>query len=643
VAVTEVTRLGVRSGQVLERVRPSWVAPVVLPFAVYLGVFLIMKPEATGDEPHYLLVAQSIAFDGDVDLRNDYASKERTLRVTTQFPLDRHGSVYKSSGELRPLHGVGLSILLAPAVALGGLTGARLMMILIAALLADQLYRLLRDLGFRRLPRWAAWVGTAFCLPLVVFSNQVYPELPGALLLVVAFRIAVAKSHSPGTLALGASAAASMAWLHVRFLPLSVAALIGLAVGAFTAETHSASAALGSRLARAKRSLAELGRRVARSWRTKLLPLAVPYAAILGLLALLFERWYGTPRLTGAYDQVSETRVGTGGGTFFYHYVVSDLFNPVYGWIPYVPLHWLGLAAFACLAVRFGKAGFLCAAAAVGYELLLASGGLPPGWGLPARYLLVLIPLIAVPLALTFDSIRAARVPFALLLGISLVFAAAGVRDYYGLFPIGEKPRIFGARSTAFLYPNPRPLPVATSFTVTPKEFQLQTGHREGEVVVARAGRDPAGFVTWGPYKPLREGTYLAKFRLRASGAAPDEAVAMLEAIGAPPIRIFGQRAVTTREIRDAGTDGVHLPFKTPGGYMVETRLYYTGKGTLRASGVEVVPGRVVMPPLNDVPEWVLALCWLAVTVVVGGLMAAAMLRTRRRQRSGPARATSSQ
>ena len=62
-------------------------APFALAFAVYIGVFLFMRPAATGDEPHYLMTAESIAYDGDVELTNDYASRERTLRVVDQFPL----------------------------------------------------------------------------------------------------------------------------------------------------------------------------------------------------------------------------------------------------------------------------------------------------------------------------------------------------------------------------------------------------------------------------------------------------------------------------------------------------------------------------------------------------------------------------
>ena len=142
-------------------------APFALAFAVYLAVFLVMRPESTGDEPHYLLIAESIAYDGDVDVTNDYASRERTLRVTSQFPLPQvyQARIYTESGDLRPLHGVGLGAVLAPAVAFWGLTGARIAMLLIAALLADQLFRLLRDLRFRLRYRVLAWASVVFCLP----------------------------------------------------------------------------------------------------------------------------------------------------------------------------------------------------------------------------------------------------------------------------------------------------------------------------------------------------------------------------------------------------------------------------------------------------------------------------------------------
>ena len=153
--------------------------PFTIAFAVYLLVFVEMRPlDSTGDEPHYLITAESIAYDFDLDLRNDYASSERVLRVVNVFPLGPNAAVYKDSGELRPFRGVALPALVAPGVALGGLTGARLVMLLVAALLADQLYRLLRDLRLRRRYRIPAWVSVVFCLPVLPFTSQFYPELP---------------------------------------------------------------------------------------------------------------------------------------------------------------------------------------------------------------------------------------------------------------------------------------------------------------------------------------------------------------------------------------------------------------------------------------------------------------------------------
>src|SRR4051812_40223653 len=89
-------------------------APFALALVAYLVAYEVMNPSSSGDEPHYLLVAESIAFDGDLDLTNDYASKERTLRVVNVWPLGTvpHAADYTGSGELRPLHGVGLSVLL---------------------------------------------------------------------------------------------------------------------------------------------------------------------------------------------------------------------------------------------------------------------------------------------------------------------------------------------------------------------------------------------------------------------------------------------------------------------------------------------------------------------------------------------------
>jgi hypothetical protein len=621
-----------RMSRVAERVTfwgvVSQLAPFVLALTAYLAVFLVMHPDTTGDEPHYLLIAESIAFDGDVDLTNDYASRERTLRVVNVFPLPLtlQAADYKHSGQIRPVHGVGLPAVLAPAVAVAGLTGARIVMVIIAALLADQLFRLLRDLGFRRRYRVLAWSAVVFCLPILPFTNQIYPELPAALLVLIALRIMLAGPPSPAKLALGSTAGSALIWLHVRYIPLSAAVFLGLALAACRADTAPSKAhgpLVGIRAVPAV--LRRWARILTRQWRQVTLPLVVPYAVGFGLLMAAFQRWYGTISPKASYAAFSDTTVGSGGWRFLYDYLIGDLFNPVVGWIPYVPVQWLGLAALGCAVVRFRWPAAACIAIAGGYELILASAAPNVGWGLPARYLMIMIPLIAVPLALVIQEIRPARFVFGPLLALSFVFAAAAVNDYQGLYPLGDKPRIFALRTTAAAFPNTHPPRLPTSYVLAPGRYGPQTGAVHGNEVVAKAGRDSPGFLLWGPYVALKGGTYRARFALAVSGVAADEAVATIEAAGTPPPKLFARKVITARDLNRRFPSGVTLRFKTPGSYLTETRVFYDGKGTMLAGPVKVEREGSVGAPPGRYPDWPLVILWVVGTLLAGWLLVRVM------------------
>jgi hypothetical protein len=612
----------------------GWLAPFAIAFAAYLVVFEVAKPDATGDEPHYLLVAESIAFDGDVDLRNDYASRERTLRVVNVFPLDYNvqAAVYKRSGELRPLHGVGLSILLAPAVGLAGLTGARVVMLLIAALLAHQLYFLLADLGLRRRYRIGAWIAVAFCMPVVAFTNQIYPELPGALLVIIVLRIILRRSVSPWTLVMGSLASAALFWLHVRYFPISFALLVGLAYAA-TSDRVAGTTRPGKRTLRerARTVAADLYRHLVtarRHWRNATLPVLVPYTVVLALFVATFERWYGSPDPRTPYYAYSKTSLGGGGLQAVYDYGLHDLFNPLVGWIPFAPVHWLGLAALGCLVVWFGWPAAACIAVAAAYELSLASSAPVGGWGLPARYLLIVIPLIAVPIALAIQQIRLARVVFVPLLAGSLLLAAAAVRDFEGLYPAGERQRIVGLRSIAPAFPVTLPAQPPTSILITPGQSPSQTGMVQGGSIVAKAGRDKPGFVLYRSYSTLKSGAYQATFPLAARGAGDDELVANLEVIS-QGVTVLGREVVTGRQLHPRRLTDVHLSFATPGDRPIEARVYYHGRGTLTVGPVHLDALTPSGPPAHF-RDWPLAFLWIGGTVLIGALFVQVMMLQRR-------------
>jgi hypothetical protein len=614
----------------------GWIAPLVVAFAAYLMVFDAINPGTTGDEPHYLLVAESIAFDGDVDLRNDYASRERTLRVVNVFPLDYNvqAAVYKESGELRPLHGVGLSALLAPAVGLGGLTGARVVMVLIAALLAHQLYFLLADLGLRRRYRIAAWIAVAFCMPVVPFSSQIYPELAGALLVILVLRIILRRAASPWALAVGSAACAALFWLHVRYFPISLALLAGLAYVA-TSDRPAGTAGTARRGLRERARIvrADLNRHFVaarRRWRTATLPVLLPYAVVLAAFVAAFQHWYGSPDPRTPYYAYSTTTLGGGGLRALYDYVLHDLFNPLVGWIPFAPVHWLGLAALGCAVVWFGWPAAAAIAVAAAYELSLASAAPAGGWGLPARYLLIVIPLIAVPIAIAIQQIRLARFVFVPLLAGSLLLTVAAVRDFQGLYPAGERQRIFGLRSIAPAFPVSLPPLPPTSFILSPGQAPTQTGRVQGPVVVAREGRDKPGFMLWGPYSPLKTGAYEATFSLSATGVRPDELVAVVEVIGGTDV-VLAREVITGSQLRPERPTEIDASFAAPGDVPIQTRVFYRGRGTLRSGPVLVQRIAPEGGPPARLRDWPLAFLWFGGTVLIGALFVQVMNRRRRR------------
>ena len=87
---------------------------VVVVFLVVWGLSTHGTYAGSGDEPHYLIIAQSIAFDGDLDVENNYAQPGNLIGAGVLQP-DLHARRGRNN-IMRPIHDVGLPLIFAPYV-----------------------------------------------------------------------------------------------------------------------------------------------------------------------------------------------------------------------------------------------------------------------------------------------------------------------------------------------------------------------------------------------------------------------------------------------------------------------------------------------------------------------------------------------
>jgi hypothetical protein len=226
-------------------------------FAAYMatsGVDAAGGAEFAGDEPHFLIAAESLADGGDLDLADEYAERRDELRsgaerrdelrsegesgatrrdelrgepgATRRDSLRTDGRVV--AGRLVEPHGIGFPLLIAPAYELGG-DGLVVAMLAAAAALA---FVLAAALARRVVPDpWATWAALLAGLspPVVADATAVLPALTAGALLAGASLCALAVRERPlmrsayGGAALLALLPWLDPWLLVPAAPITVA------------------------------------------------------------------------------------------------------------------------------------------------------------------------------------------------------------------------------------------------------------------------------------------------------------------------------------------------------------------------------------------------------------------------------------
>jgi hypothetical protein len=192
-------------------------------FGVYtatLGLDAFHDSDYAGDEPHYLLAAESLKRDHNVDVNDEYTSK--AYASFYPYVLDKHGR--ETDGRLNEPHGVGFPLFILPAYVVGGPHGVELFLALVAALAVALAYRL----ALRVVPDpWAIAAAATVGLspPFIAYGTAIYPELTAGAALAGAALLALRLDERPKRREAFACFAllAFLPWLGTKFVPAGIA------------------------------------------------------------------------------------------------------------------------------------------------------------------------------------------------------------------------------------------------------------------------------------------------------------------------------------------------------------------------------------------------------------------------------------
>jgi hypothetical protein len=199
-----------------------------------IGVQSTYGADAGVDEPQYLLSALSLAEDGDLDISDELAAQRWRAFHADELPVQTEP--FADGSEISP-HDPLLPVLVAAPMGLFGWVGVKVVLGLLAAGCAALLaWTAARRFGVSQTV--AGW-GSAIAFaspPLAVYSQQVYPELPAALVTLgaVALLTAPRPDRSSRSYYLNHGAVATtvvlLPWLGSKYLLVALALAVVLAV-----------------------------------------------------------------------------------------------------------------------------------------------------------------------------------------------------------------------------------------------------------------------------------------------------------------------------------------------------------------------------------------------------------------------------
>jgi hypothetical protein len=352
----------------------------------------------SGEEPHFLMLAQSVWRDGDLHIENNRAERGQPEYVESDL-LPAHVKTGRS-GQTASVLPVALPALVAPFYAAAGYGGVVSLLLALASIAAGLMWQWVRSLTGSVSAASFAWAATALSLPFAFNAPGVLPGIPAALCLIAALAL------GPGSMSLVADStrrrgvdtssawrnaatgilAGVVLWLSPKYSLMSVAlVLVGL-WRTWRQRMPSASAKLGLT-----------------AW--MLLPYGVACASWLAVNTAVWGSLW--PPLAGG-----DTPGAPLGVWVWVAGAVGLVVDQEYGVVAYAPALLLGLTGLVAMLRAGGRARLLAAELVMVCGSLVAWSAAQRAWwgdGLtPGRQMTAILLLLAPPIAWRFREAAAA-------------------------------------------------------------------------------------------------------------------------------------------------------------------------------------------------------------------------------------------
>jgi hypothetical protein len=191
----------------------------------------------TGDEPHYLVMASGLVKQGSLEQTAPYREEFKTREIYKHglAPKEAQPSPENTHAVLGPnglfnVHNIGLPLLLAIPFLIGGVVGAKLTMVFFGSLVVVVAWKFSSHFSQDKTLRFWAVIAATISLPLIPASNQIYPDVLAGLIALTGLYwfFTIHERRSVGLEALLAATVVFLPWLQIKFAATCVVLVLSI-------------------------------------------------------------------------------------------------------------------------------------------------------------------------------------------------------------------------------------------------------------------------------------------------------------------------------------------------------------------------------------------------------------------------------